>query len=127
MKYSIFISQPPPGVIITHYRMFLTEVVKIEVVSHRLCKVTQRKGQIRARKKANYMNFRVAGRDQGQRGGAGRYSALQETLLLRYSALQETLLMLYCFVIPQVRTSSYGVTSFRSTAAKIWNSIYGTI
>ena len=25
--------------------------------------------------------------------------------------------------IPQVRTSSYGVRSFRSTAAKIWNSL----
>ena len=28
MRYSISISQPPPAVIITHYRMFLIEMVR---------------------------------------------------------------------------------------------------
>ena len=70
MRYSISISQPPPVVIITHYRMFLIEVVRHRTgqtssVIREKGKVTQRKGQIRAHKKANYLNFRAAGRGPG--------------------------------------------------------------
>ena len=84
IRYSISISQLPPSVIITHYRMLLIEMVKHRVVKHRPCsakRATKRKGQIRAHKKANYLNFRAAGWGQGAAWRSARLFRIAENTI----------------------------------------------
>ena len=88
-EVSISISQPPPAVIITHYRMFLIEMVRHWCLQLKWSDIVcdPLKGQSNTEKRATGRTKRQIiwilgqrGGDQGQRGGAPRYSALRETL-----------------------------------------------